>query len=65
MEIFGVAKWLGCQAFFPLVRIGSPPPPHLQGIVAPPLPFGSKEGDTLACGGGGGEDLIPTKGKSL
>jgi hypothetical protein len=30
-----------------------PPPPNPQGNVAPP--FGSKGGDTLACGGGGGE----------
>jgi hypothetical protein len=29
------------------------PPPHPQGSVAPP-PFGSKGGDTFACGGGGG-----------
>jgi hypothetical protein len=30
-----------------------PPSHHLQESVAPP-PFGSKGGDTLACGGGGG-----------
>ncbi len=39
------------QAFFPIVRIGSPP--QSQVSVAPP-PFGSKGRDTLACGGGGG-----------
>ncbi len=41
------------QASCPVVRIGSPPPPHPQGSVAL-LPFGSWEGDTLACGEGGG-----------
>jgi hypothetical protein len=30
-----------------------------------PHPFGPKGGDTLACGGGGGEDPIPTKGQTL
>ena len=38
-----------CQAFCLFVWIG---PPHPQASVAPP--FGSKRGDTLACGGGGG-----------
>ena len=28
-------------------------------------PFGSKRGDTLACGGGRGGDPIPTKGQTL
>ncbi len=37
-----------------LALIGSPPPTHRQASVASPSPFGSKGGDTLACGGGGG-----------
>ncbi len=36
------------QAFCPFVGIGSIHPPTPQACVAPP--FGSKEGDTLACG---------------
>ena len=36
----------------PVVPNRSPPPPHTQAIVTPP--FGSKGGDTLACGEGGG-----------
>ncbi len=37
---------------------------HTHASIAP-LRFGSKGGDTLACGGGGREDPIPTKRKTL
>ncbi len=37
-----------------------PPPLHLQASVAPPS-FGSKMGDTLACGGGGGRTQFQRK----
>jgi hypothetical protein len=56
------SEYTECQAFFPVVRIGSPPRP--LGSVAPP-PFGSQGGATLTCGGGGWEDPIPTKGQTL
>ncbi len=44
---------LHIQAFFPVVRNWVPPLPHTLGSDAP-SPFGSKGGDTLGCGGGGG-----------
>ncbi len=43
-------EYTECQAFFPVVRIGSPHPP---GSVAPP-PFGSNGGGTFACEGENG-----------
>jgi hypothetical protein len=52
-----------CQAFSPVVRIGSPRPPHLRAIVAPP-PLLDPGGDTPACGRGG-EGIIRTKGQTL
>jgi hypothetical protein len=59
------SEYRECQAFFPVVRIGSPLP-HPQGNVAPPPPFGSKGRDTLACGiGGGGGGPILTNGQTL
>jgi hypothetical protein len=37
-----------------LLLIGSPHPLTGKRVLLPPPPFGSKRGDTLACGGGGG-----------
>ncbi len=52
-----------CQAFCPVVQIGSPNP-HRQESVAPP-PFGSKGGDTLGCRGGVWGGPNSKKGQTL
>ncbi len=43
------------QAFSPVVRIGTPPPPHTQATVYTPLWWGGGGGggETEACGRGG------------
>jgi hypothetical protein len=33
---FSTTKYTECQAFFPVLRIGSPQPPHMPASVAPP-----------------------------
>jgi hypothetical protein len=40
-----------CQAFYPVVRIGSPHSLTRKRVLL--LPHGSMGGNTLACGGGG------------
>jgi hypothetical protein len=45
------------KLFFPVVRIGTPRPPHPQASVYPPPPFGSG-GSTLACGRRVGESQL-------
>jgi hypothetical protein len=52
------------QNVCPVVRIGSPAPSPASECCCP-LPFGSKGGDTLACGGSGRGDPIPPKGQAL
>jgi hypothetical protein len=46
------AEYLECQAFCPVVRIGSTPIPSPASVCccSPPPPPGSKGGDKLACG---------------
>jgi hypothetical protein len=44
-------EYTECQAFCPVVRIGSPPTPHPLASVYPPRVQGR---DTFACGGWGG-----------
>ncbi len=51
------------QSVCPFVGFGSPPPPHAQASVAPPLCI--QGGDTLACGGRGWGNPIPTKEQTL
>jgi hypothetical protein len=51
-----------CQAFFPVVLIGSPQPLTRKRVLLPPL---GPRGDTLACGGGGWGDPILTMGQTL
>ncbi len=48
------AQSIQCQAFYPVVRIGSPPPSHLQESVASPLLVPSGEAHSLAWEGVGG-----------
>jgi hypothetical protein len=50
-EYCTLVQYTECQAFFIVVRIGSPSPAR---SVAPPT-FGSKGGDTLSWGEGVGE----------
>jgi hypothetical protein len=58
------SEYTECQAFCPkIVRIRSPHPLALKRVLLPP--FGSKGGDTLACGGGVWGDPILTKGQTL
>jgi hypothetical protein len=56
---YRTTEYTECQAFFTVVRIGSPEPLTSKGVLRSP-PFGSKGGDTLACGGGGGGTLLTT-----
>ncbi len=58
---FLCTEYTECQAFYPVVRIGSSPPPR-----SPP-PLGTREWDKLACerGGGGWGDPVPTMGQTL
>ncbi len=72
-------EYTECQAFCPVVRIGSPSLTRKQVVLPPfgskrgdtlaceycPPLFRSKGGDTLACGGGGGGTQFPTKGQKL
>jgi hypothetical protein len=61
-----VTDYTECKAFCPVVRIGSPHLLTRKQVLLPP--FGSKGGDTLACGGGargGVGDPIPMKGQTL
>ncbi len=53
---------LWCQAFYPVVRIGSPTHSPARECCSP---FGSKEGDTLTFRGRGGGEPIPTMGHTL
>ncbi len=46
-------EYTECLAFYPVVRIGAPHPLTCKRVLFPP-PFGSKGGDTLTFGGGGG-----------
>ncbi len=55
-------EYLECQAFYPVVRIGSPPSTARE-CDSPPV--GSKGGDTLISGCVGGGGLIPTMGHTL
>jgi hypothetical protein len=59
-------EYTECQAFYPVVRIGSPHPLNCKRVWLPT--FESKGGDTLTSGwgdGGGGGESIPTMGHTL
>jgi hypothetical protein len=50
-----ITEYTECQAFSPVVRISSAPPPNPQASAAPPLWFQRAGGDTLAEGERAGE----------
>ncbi len=56
-------------SFPPVVRIGTPPPPHTRAIALPLFWFSVERGGPLHypldCGRGGGTVLIPTRGQTL
>jgi hypothetical protein len=53
-----ITEYTEYQAFSPVVRISSAPPPHPQASAAPSLWFQGAGGDTLAEGeGAGGANL--------
>ncbi len=62
--IVSVTENTECQAFFPVVRTGSPLLPHPQGSVAPP-PLLDPRGQTHSLAGEEWGDPIPTKGQTL